>query len=433
MEANPPGGITDPDSQPVYRREKTMERSREKIIETYARHIYPGKVEFYRKYDIILVPEKREGCFIFDMNGKRFFNCHCNGGVFNLGHRHPEIIRAVKEGLETYDIGNHHLISKPKAVLGEQLANTMPDGLNQVVYGVSGGEAIDLAIKLARGITGKGEIVSAVGGYHGHTGLAMAAGDARFSKLFQPTPQGFIQVPFNDSESMEKTVSDKTAAVLLETIPATLGMVTPEKDYLSRVRHICDQHGALLILDEVQAGYGRTGTLWGFENYNVVPDMVVLGKGMSGGIYPITATVYSEKHASFFREDPFVHISTFGGSEIGCIAAIETLKITGNDEFLFHVRDLNSYFTKTFNSLGEKYPQLGFKLRGEGLMLGLEFKDEMTALFIIKLLFDQGVYVVYSGNDPKVIQFLPVLTISHAEADEIMNIMESCFQTMATG
>ncbi len=408
-----------------------MDENRDNAIEAYARHIYPGKVDFYRKYDIMLVPEKRSGCFIYDMDGRKYYNCHCNGGVFNLGHRHPEVIEAVREGLDLYDIGNHHLVSKPKAFLGKMIAETMPSGLNQVVYGVSGGEAIDLAIKLSRGITGRSDIISVLGGYHGHTGLAMAAGDARFRDQFKSQSPGFAQIPYNDMEMMEQTISGETAAVLLETIPATLGMVTPQDDYLKKVRKLCDEHETLLILDEVQAGFGRTGTLWGFEQYEIEPDMVVLGKGMSGGIYPITATVYHEKYAGFFKEDPFVHISTFGGSEIGCLAAMEVLKITNQTTFLSHVIDLSRYFRGRLHKLGEAHPSLGFKLRGLGLMLGLEFKDETTALFMIKLLFDKGVYVVYSGNDPKVIQFLPVLTITLEEADQILEILESCFQLMA--
>jgi acetylornithine/succinyldiaminopimelate/putrescine aminotransferase len=333
--------------------------------------------------------------------------------------------------METYDIGNHHLISEPKARLAGKIATGMPKGLNQTVFGVSGGEAIDLAIKLARGVTGRSGIISARGGYHGHTGFALAAGDTKFSAKFGPMPPDFQQVPFNDSTALATAISDQTAAVILETIPATLGIVVPEPGYLPKIEQICRQQGALLILDEVQSGLGRTGKMWGFENFNVKPDIVVLGKGLSGGIYPITATVFDEAYTGFFREDPFLHISTFGGSEIGCLAALETLTITENQEFLTHVCELGRFFENRFRQLGKLYPSLGFKLRGLGLMLGLEFKDETTALFMIKLLFDSGVYVVYSGNDPRVVQFMPVLTISQTDAETIMSILSDCFCKLA--
>jgi putrescine aminotransferase len=408
-----------------------MDSNRDRIIKTYADHVYPGKVKFYQKYDITLVPGERKGCKINDINGKSFYNCHCNGGVFNLGHRNKDIINTVTRAMDMYDMGNHHLISKPKALLGRMIAASMPQGLNQVVYGVSGGEAVDLAIKLARGITQKEDIISVIGCYHGHTGFALAAGDAKFKEKFKPVPPGFKQVRFNSAEEMEKAVDLNTAAVIIETIPATLGIVTPDSAYLKTVKEICEKNGALLILDEVQTGFGRTGKFWGFENYDVRPDMVVMGKGMSGGIYPISATVYDEAYKDFFMEDPFIHISTYGGSEIGCFAAMRVIQISREKLFLDHVRSLGEHFTRRLGQLGDKYPDLGLKVRGRGLMMGMEFKDETTALFLIKLFFDNGLYVVYSGNDPKVIQFLPVLTISTTEADEILTLVETSLKTMS--
>jgi putrescine aminotransferase len=325
------------------------------------------------------------------------------------------------------------LISKPKAMLGKMIAETLPYGLNQVVYGVSGGEAIDLAIKLARGVTGREDIISARGGYHGHTGFALATGDEKFKEKFKPVPAGFKQVMFNDMDEMGKAVGSNTAAVILETIPATLGMVTPDEQYLKRVKEICEKNSSLLILDEVQTGFGRTGKLWGFENYDVKPDMIVMGKGMSGGIYPISATIYDEKYKDFFKENPFIHISTYGGSEIGCFAAMKVMAISREKQFLDNVLFLEKFFRQRLESLGATYPDLGLKVRGRGLMMGLEFKDEITALFLIKLFFDNGIYVVYAGNDPKVVQFLPVLNISKTEAEEILTIMETSFKAMSGG
>jgi len=400
------------------------------IVKTYSDYVSPGKVDVYTKFNIVLVPGKRNGCYLYDIEGKRYFNCHSNGGVFNLGHRNSRIIRAVTEAMKSYDIGNHHLISRPKAELAKVLSETLPKGLNQVVYGVGGGEAIDLAIKLSRGVTGRTEIISARGGYHGHTGLALATGDNKFSEHFGPTMPGFTQVDFNDIHGLDRAVSEKTAAVIFETIPATMGIVVPDKDYFKAVKNICESRGALLILDEVQTGFGRTGSLWAFEQFGVVPDMMVIGKGMSGGVYPITATVYNEKYSGFLLSDPFVHISTFGGSEIGCYAALEVLKISRKKPFLNNVKSMGKYFTEKLSQLSRRYPSLKLRVRGIGLMMGLEFKDEMTSLFLLKIFFDNGIYVVYSGNDKKVLQFLPVLTITKKQADEIIKSIERSFKTM---
>lgn len=407
-----------------------MGLSKNKIIELFSRHVSSGKVDTYRKYEMLLVPQKRGGCYLHDMNGKRYLNCHSNGGVFNLGHRNRDIIHVVTRAMKTYDMGNHHLMSGPRALCARDLAAAMPAGLNQVVYGVSGGEAIDLAIKLARGVTGRPGIISSRGAYHGHTGFALTAGDKKYKEKFKPLPSGFTQVPFNDITALETGISKKTAAVIMETIPATLGIVVPHRDYFKKVKKLCEEYGALLILDEVQTGFGRTGKLWGFQNFGVIPDIVVLGKGMSGGIYPITATVYNERYSDFFREDPFVHISTCGGSEIGCCAASEVLRKSARKEFLNHVLAMHRFFTGRFDELKHRYSGTGFSLRGVGLMMGLEFKDEITSMFMVKLLFDQGIYVVYSGNDPRVVQFLPPLIITEKEARHAVHGIEKALREL---
>lgn len=401
------------------------------IIRLFSEHVSPGKVDIYTKYNMLLVPAERDGPYLYDVNGSRYINCHCNGGVFNLGHRNQRVIKAVVEAMKDYDIGNHHLISAPKALLAKAIAGVMPKGLNQVVYGVSGGEAIDLAIKLARGVTGRTEIISALGGYHGHTGLALATGDKKYLEKFGPRAPGFRQVPFDDSTAIENAISSKTAAVIFETIPATMGIVLPDRDYFQKVRSLCDAHGALFIIDEVQTGFGRTGKLWGFEHYQVVPDIVVLGKGMSGGVYPISATVYKEKYSGLFRQDPFVHISTYGGSEIGCWAALEVLRISNQKTFLDRVKKQGTIFRNGIAILAKKYRHLGLKHRGLGLMMGLEFKDDGISLLAMKMLFDNGVYLVYSGNDPRVLQFLPPLTITGPQGKDILNRLDGVLKSIA--
>ncbi|TAL33017.1 MAG: aspartate aminotransferase family protein [Spirochaetes bacterium] len=410
-----------------------MSPSKKEVIRLYADHVSPGKVDVYAQYGMLLVPGRREGCFIYDRDGTRYLNCHCNGGVFNLGHRNPRVIRALTRALTEYDIGNHHLVSEPKAMLARMLARTLPAGLNQVVFGVGGGEAIDLAIKLARGVTGRPGVISAFGGYHGHTGLALATGDAKFREKFGPMPPGFFQVPFGDIGALESAVSDQTAAVIMETIPATLGIVVPGRDYFRKVKALCARAGALLVMDEVQTGFGRTGTFWCFEQFRVVPDIVVTGKGMSGGIYPMSATIYHERHRDFFRKDPFVHISTFGGSEAGCFAAMEAIRISSGKKFLSTVRASGDRIRAGLGALAKEFPGAGFRVRGLGLMLGLEFADEMRSLFMLKLLFDRGVYMVYSGNDRRVLQLLPPLIITRREIAVLVRAVRDSLVELVRG
>ena len=319
--------------------------SREAIIERFGRHVSSGKASFFSSVGIDFVFGKREGAYVWDVSGeRRLIDCHCNGGVFNLGHHNPRIVAALEKALHELDIGNHHFVSEHRALLAERLTALCPGDLKRVVFGVSGGEAVDMAIKLARGHTGRSKVISAHGGYHGHTGLALAAGDEQYRKPFEPLPPGFVQVPFGDLAALEAAMDHDTAAVIFETIPATMGIVLPTEDFYAGVRQLCDHFGATMIMDEVQTGLGRCGDVWGINTYGVIPDILVTAKGLSGGIYPITATVYRDPLDRFLHDNPFIHISTFGGSEVGCYAALEVLNILQEPGFLEHVRQMAERF-----------------------------------------------------------------------------------------
>ncbi len=392
---------------------------RPSLHDAFRDHVNPGKIDFFEAVGFDAVMGRRGGATFHDLyDDRRWFNCHSNGGVFNLGHRHPQVIDAVRTALDTVDIGNHHLASGHRAALAERLAATTGGALPGVVFGVSGGEAIDLAIKVARAATGRLGVVSATGGYHGHTGLALAAGDPRYREPFGPNPPGFVQVPFDDLDALAANVDDTTAAVLLETIPATLGMPIPSPGYLAGVRRICDERGAALILDEVQTGLGRTGTMWAYEQEGVVPDVVVTGKGLSGGIYPITATLMTRELHQLFEREPFIHISTFGGAEPGCAAALAVLDIVEAPGFLDRVMALGHRFEEGFAGAP-------FAVRRRGLFMGLAFGEADAALAATMRLFQAGVFAVYANNDPRVLQFLPPLVVDDGEADEIIAIVRT--------
>jgi len=351
------------------------ERSKSEIIDSFARHISPAKARFFSMVGIDFIPTRREGVWYWDLDGRRLMDCHCNGGVFNLGHRNPEIVRTLKEAVEELDIGNHHLIGEQRAILAEKLAKVMPGDINRTVFGVGGGEAIDFAIKLARGHTGKKKIVYARGGYHGHAGFALVAGDEKYKRPFEPLAPGFVEVPFGNAEAVEKAVDSETAAVLFETIPATLGMPLPPDDFYKRVREICDEKGCLMMMDEVQTGLGRTGRMWGIEHYGVVPDVIITAKGLSGGIYPISATCFKDGLDDFMSENPFMHVSTFGGAEIGCVVALKVLEITSNESFMNNVRQISSLLSNELEEMREEFDFLE-EIRQKGLFIGIKMTEE---------------------------------------------------------
>ena len=397
---------------------KNVSKEKRDVISRFRNHVSSGKADFFQTLGMDFVMGERQGMYLADMDGqKKLFNLHCNGGVYNLGHRNPELIEILKRGLDRFDIGNGHLMSRMRAELAEQLASLMPADLDYTVFGVSGGEAVDLAIKVARAYTGREKIISAKGGYHGHTGLALAAGDRRYREPFGISAAGFEQVPFGDVAGLQSIIGEDTAAVILETIPATLGMVMPPLDYLAAVRDLCTRTGAIFIIDEVQTGLGRTGRLWGFEHYDVVPDMVVLGKGLSGGIYPITATVLRTPLEQVFHEDPFIHVSTFGGAEIGCCVAGRVLEISAEPAFLNHVNTLAVDFRECADRLKEKYGDFVIGFRQLGLMMGLVFEGEISGQVVSKTAYDNDLLMVYANNDPSVCQLLPPLTMNRNEMD----------------
>ena len=304
---------------------------KKEIISDFKNHVSSQKVAFYEKYKMNFVMGSRQNISAKDIEDDiELINLHSNGGVFNLGHRNPQIIETLTEALENFDIGNHHFISSERAKTAKLMSDLMPGDLDYTVFGVSGGEATDTAIKIARSYTKKQKIISVKGGYHGHTGLALATGDEKYKKPFGEELPGFEQCIFGDIESLKQTIDNNTAAVILETIPATLGMPIPSKVYMNSIRKVCDENNILLILDEVQSGLGRTGKLWGFEHYDIIPDIVILGKGLSGGIYPISATVIRKSLESVFHNDPFIHISTYGGSELGSIVMRKVLEISSD-------------------------------------------------------------------------------------------------------
>ncbi len=383
--------------------------------EAYSRHVAPGKVATYERLGLKLAIGRRQGVRIHDaFSGRSWINCHCNGGVFNLGHRHPGVLAAVREALETVDVGNHHLVSPYRAELGRRLAATTGGELPGVVFGVGGGEAMDLAIKVCRAVTGRRGVVSARGGYHGHTGLAMAAGDASFRDPFGPNLPGFVQVPFNDVPALDAALDDSVAAVVLEPVPATLGMPICDDDYLPAVARRCAARGTKLIVDEVQTGLGRCGRTWCYQQAGIRPDAVVTGKGLSGGIYPITATLMTQELHDFFATHPFVHISTFGGAEPGCAAALAVLDTIEEPGFLDRVGELSE-------RIAERLTGLPFELRRKGLMMGLKFPQPDAGIDAAGQLFARGVFTVYAANDTSVLQFLPPLIITDEELDEVLD------------
>ncbi|MFW9874442.1 MAG: aspartate aminotransferase family protein [Candidatus Thorarchaeota archaeon] len=404
------------------------------LLKLYSKHVNGPKVRFFKSLGLGVIPGEREGVKIRTLEGPRpgeppleMYNCRTSGGVYNLGHRNPRILQLFKDALDGgLDMGDHILLSEQRALLGKKLADLMPGDISKTTFGVAGGEAIDCAIKFSRAYTKRKGCVSAIGGYHGHTGIALATGDPLFRDTFLWNLPEFKQIPFGDIVAMRKAVSEDTACVILETIPATGGILIASEGYFAEVREICDKKGTMLIIDEVQAGLGRTGELWAiyggiYPNEKVVPDFMVLGKGMTAGIYPLSVCCYKpfiEK--AVYKDDPFIHISTTGGSDIGCVIALEMLKIQSDLTFLNHVKEMGRVFQRGLENIKEDFPDMIKEVRGRGLMWGVEFYSESDCQLAMLSIIKEGVLHDYCDNKKDTLKFLPPLVVQKHELDSIL-------------
>lgn len=399
--------------------------AKQDVLEHYQRTLFPGRTNKLLEVGIDFVPDWREGYRYKDMDGRELMDLHLNGGTFNLGHRHPEIVKALRDASERYDIGNHHFPSEPKTRLADEILSHMPESMQRVVFAPSGSEANDLAIKTARRCTGRLKVVSLDSGYHGRSGLSGAAGDDSNAHAFlSDFPEHFIKVPFNDIAAIKAAlVNHDVALVLLEPLPATFGFPVPDEDYLKAVQKLCQQSGTCLAIDEVQTGLGRSGKAWAFEHFGITPDMVIIGKGLSGGMYPMAALVMNERCAAWTKEDGWGYVSTFGGSDIGCMVARKALELSLAPTTIANVNTQARYLRDALEKLQGRFPALR-EIRQLGLIFGLVFDSSFTCKIMVKALYEHGVWAMLAGFDERVLQFKPGLLVDKAYCDELLKKLE---------
>jgi acetylornithine/succinyldiaminopimelate/putrescine aminotransferase len=403
---------------------------KESIIDLAARFVCPGRVSTFKQMGTTPVMARREGNYFWDLDGRRLFDVHINGGTYNLGHRNPEVIGALREALDHYDIGNHHLVSTPRTRLAETLVRLVPGSMQYCVITPSGAEAVDLAIRSARHTTGRRKLVSFQGSYHGHGGLSLGAGYAEQARYFlSDHPQEeMVQVPFNDLDAMEKALADgKAAAVLCEMIPATMGFPMPAAGYYPEIKRLCEASGTAFIADEVQTGLGRTGRFWACETYDVAPDILVTGKGLSGGIYPIAAAVHSEAMAEWMKQEGWGYSSTFGGSELGCAVALKVLEIIERPGVLENVSAMSSHLAAGLEEIRTRHPLLA-EVRQSGLVVGLRFDHSHGGLLMAACGYESGLWAFPAGFDQSVLQFKPSLLVDEAACEEAMQLLENAIE-----
>jgi acetylornithine/N-succinyldiaminopimelate aminotransferase len=375
----------------------------------------------FNRYKIVL--DHGEGAEVWDINGKKYLDFLGGIAVNVLGHNNKALVQAVTEQAGKLIHCSNLYYTKPQADAAAKLVKL--SGLDKAFFANSGAEANEGAIKIARKYgyninPEKTEIISAWDSFHGRTLATLTAtGQTHYHEGLGPLPAGFTYVHYNDIAELESKISDKTAAVMLETIQGEGGVHTPDGDYLKQVRELCDKHGALLILDEIQAGIGRSGKFFAYENYGIKPDIVTLAKGLAGGV-PIGAFIVTDKVAAAFK--PGDHGTTFGGNPLACAAANVVLDTVPKDEFLKNIQAAGKYFKDKLQELAKKYPNFIVDVRGEGLILGAELAGAEHGRDIVNDCLAKGLIINCTAG--KVLRFIPPLIITTSQIDEAFAVMD---------
>lgn len=365
------------------------------------------------------VEVRGEGCYIWDHEGRRFLDCLGSYGCFSLGHRHPKVVEAVKRQLDQMGLSGKAFFSKPAADLAQELAQLAPGSLEYTFFSNSGTEAVEAALKIAKGTTGRAKIVSTEGSYHGKTiGALACTGRDKYRKKFEPLMPGVVFVPYGDSAAAAAEIDDRTAAMIVEPIQGEGGIIVPPDGYLRDLRKACDKAGALLIFDEVQTLLGRTGYWFGCNHDDVAPDLMTLAKALGGGILPIGATMGTQElWEKMFNDNPLAHTSTFGGNPMACTAGLATLQVMREEGLVERSQVQGQKLRAGLDSVRAAHTDLLKEVRGRGLMIGVEFTMDEVGELVIAQMLKRGLCAAYTLGNPRVMRFEPPLIISDSQID----------------
>lgn len=412
----------------------------EQTISGFRDHINPGFLEYRKSVtaggQFAAIEWRATGPnTLIDTNGKEYLDCLGGFGIFNVGHRNPTVVKAVEQQLAKQPLHSQELLDPLRALLAKMLANLAPGDLKYCFFGNSGTESVEAAIKLAKAYQsphGKTAFIATNGGFHGKSlGALSATSKAVFRKPFAPLVPGFRHVPFGDLEAMRDALyaslntGDGVAAVILEPIQGEGGVILPPADYLPGVRKLCDEVGALLIIDEVQTGMGRTGKMFACEHSGVVPDILCLAKALGGGVMPISATLASEKVFSVLFDNPFLHTTTFGGNPLACAAGIATVNVLLEERLPEQAARVGAYLLQGLQDLAADYPDLIVTVRGQGLLQAIEFQHNQLGYQFSKGMFDAGILVAGTLINAKTVRIEPPLTFTEPLIDRLLTTADT--------
>lgn len=359
----------------------------------------------------LLEIERAEGMYLYDHQGNSYMDLVSGFAVSNTGHRHPKVVKAIKDQVDKY----LHLtvygefIQSPQVKFAEKLSSILPASLSSVFFVNSGAEATEGAMKLAKRFTGRSEIIACTNSYHGSTqGALSVMGNEYYKQAYRPLLPGIRFIEFNNASHLDQ-ISTETAALIMETIQGEAGIRVPDAGYMKELRKRCTETGTLLILDEIQTGFGRTGKMFGFEHFNIIPDILLLAKGMGGGM-PIGAFISGNDIMSTLKENPILgHITTFGGHPVSCAAGLANLEVIIQEDLMRGVQAKERLFRKSLD-----HPQIR-EIRGKGLMLSIQLDTFEQVENVSKQCEENGIIIDWFLHCDTALRIAPPLIITESE------------------
>jgi putrescine aminotransferase len=379
-----------------------------------------------------------QGSTLVDLLGREYIDCLGGYGIFSAGVNHPRVVKAVTDQLQRMALNSQELLEPWRAALSRVLAGVTPGDLQNSFFINNGTDAIEGAIKLTRLYTKRNTFISAIGGFHGKSmGSLSLMGKASFREPFQFGLQDVRFVPYGDADALEyefhrcEAVGVGIAGVVLEPVQGEAGGVVPPNDYFPRARELCTRYGALLIADEIQTGMGRTGKMWGVDHWNVVPDIMCVGKSIGGGVMPLSAFISNPKIWEVMIPNPIIHSTTFGGNPLACAAGLAAIQVTLEEDLPGQAAVKGEFLMRELGCLQEKYPQVLRRVQGRGLLIGMEFPVQEIGWQVASGLFKRGVLVAGTYSKAQVIRIEPALNISMDLLQEMLHRLEDTFQEVA--
>jgi len=405
------------------------------LFESYGRLINPAYPSFLNKLGLNRVAVKAQGATITDSEGKTYIDCVGGYGLFNVGHNNPEIIQAIIDQLKEERLFTKPLITQIQVEMAECMAKIAPGDLDCSFMLNSGSEAVECAIKLIRLHKGGKTIITAQNAFHGHTfGALTASGIPSCKRAFQPLLPGFVSIPFGDVEALSQAISPEVSAVLIEPIQNEAGINVPPEGYLQEVRNLCDRHGLYLALDEIKTGFGKTGRMFACEHYGVVPDILILGKSLGGGLIPCGAVVAKKELWKRFGLSFPMSASSYAGNVLACRAGLTTIQYIQRDSLLEDCTEKGKLLLQSFRDYVSEYPDILRFANGLGLLIGIHTYSAKVAFELAREMTREGVLVIPAFGNSSVLIVEPPLVISFQQVRTVADVFaNACAKVSQAG